>query len=96
LTLVGRDELTIVRPFSLGIDHRLRTAAQKFRAIRIERIGKSVEPLDQIIIKLDQNFSSSHDHMLSHMVNPSDLETPGTKRHDPATFAAGFAVLPNG
>jgi len=59
--------------FSVGVgqifrvDHGLCPPTQQFGTVRAELSGQSIELRDEVIVELNQDFTSSHDHMVSHM-----------------------------
>ena len=54
----------------LRLDHRLGTSAQKLGSVCPRGFRHAVEPLDEIVVELHEDFSSGHDHMVANMVGP--------------------------
>jgi hypothetical protein len=83
LTLVPGDELSVGRCELLGGNHCGGAPAEQLGPVRSEPSRELVEPFDQVVVELDKNFSSGHDHMLSPMVRTAGhrvLKRPGHAR----------------
>ena len=68
LTLVPGDEFSVCRCELLGGDHCGGAPAEQLGPVRSELRRELIESCDQVVVELDKNFSSGHDHMVSRMV----------------------------
>lgn len=61
-------ELAIGCCEALRVQNRLCAATYQFGSIGTETSGERVELFYKVVVELNEYFTSSHDHMLSHMV----------------------------
>jgi hypothetical protein len=54
------------KPF--GIQDGLRAASHQLGSVGAEISGQRIELFYEVVVELYEYFTSSHDHMLSHMV----------------------------
>lgn len=68
LTLIRRLEVAVGAGEVFGGDHRLRAAPEQFGSVGAQAEGKLVQRLYEIVVELHEHFASSHDHMVTPMV----------------------------
>jgi hypothetical protein len=68
LTSIGRAELAISCCEALRVQDRLCAATKQFGSVGTEISGERVELFHKVVVELNEHFTSSHDHMLSHMI----------------------------
>ena len=67
LSPICRDEVAVGSEGVLGVDDGLGAAPEEFRAVRAKGLGELVEMVDEVVVELNEHFTSSHEHMITHM-----------------------------
>ncbi len=83
---VGQLELPILGCEILGFEDCLGASSHEFGPVCAEIGGEGVEAFDEVVVELHQYFTSSHDHMVLHMVSARNARdrpplTPTRNRH---------------
>jgi len=66
--MIRRNELTISSREVLGFDDGLGAASEQLRSVRSELAGEPVEPVDELVVELNQDLLACDDHIVLHMV----------------------------
>lgn len=83
---VAELELAILGYKVFGFEDCLGTATYEFGPVRAEVGRQRIEAFDKVVVELNQYFTSSHDHMVAHMVT---VENTSTARPDRRARPAG-------
>ena len=68
LALIGSDQLAIGGGKFLGRYHGLCSSTQEFGSAGSQGGGKLIQSPNKLVVELDKHFTSSHGHMVTHMV----------------------------
>jgi len=71
LTLVRGDQITIGRCEVLRRENCQGAAPEQLGSVGSELRSEIVELYDKVVVELDKNFTSRHDHMVIPMVEPA-------------------------
>lgn len=80
MAAVSQLELSILGCEILGFEDCLGASSHEFGPVCPEIGGESVEAFDEVVVELHQYFTSSHDHMVLHMVSARNAQDPATSR----------------